>query len=39
MKNLFGGGHATEAATQIKNVNIESALNMLMNEIDKDEVN
>ena len=23
MKNLFGGGHATEAATQIKNVNIE----------------
>lgn len=39
MKNLFGGGHATEAATQIKNVNIESALNMLMNEIDKYEVN
>lgn len=38
MKNLGGGGHSTEAATQIKNVNIESALNMLMNEIDKDEV-
>lgn len=38
MKNLGGGGHSTEAATQIRNVNIESALNMLMNEIDKDEV-
>ncbi len=39
MKDLGGGGHMTEAATQIKNVNIESALNMLMNELDKDEVN
>lgn len=38
MKNLGGGGHSTEAATQIRNINIESALNMLMNEIDKDEV-
>lgn len=38
MKNLGGGGHSTEAATQIRNVNIESALNMLMNEMDKDEV-
>lgn len=36
IKNLGGGGHSTEAATQIKNVNIESALNMLMNEIDKE---
>lgn len=38
MKNLGGGGHTTEAATQIRNINIESGLNMLMNEIDKDEV-
>lgn len=36
IKNLGGGGHSTEAATQIKNVNIESALNMLMNEMDKE---
>ncbi|MCI8777662.1 MAG: hypothetical protein HFI87_00700 [Bacilli bacterium] len=36
IKNLGGGGHSTEAATQIKNVNIESALNMLMNELDKE---
>lgn len=34
MKNLGGGGHLTEAATQIKNINIESAINLLINEID-----
>ena len=37
MENMGGGGHMTEAATQIKNINIESALNMLMNEIEKDD--
>lgn len=37
MQNMGGGGHMTEAATQIKNINIESALNMLMNEIEKDD--
>lgn len=35
MKALGGGGHTTEAATQIKNTNIESAVNMLTNEIEK----
>lgn len=37
MKNLGGGGHLTEAATQIKNVNIESAINLLINELDNNE--
>ncbi len=36
MKNLGGGGHLTEAATQIKNINIESAINVLMNEIENE---
>lgn len=35
MKQLNGGGHTTEAATQLKNINIESAVNMLINEIEK----
>lgn len=37
MKNLGGGGHLTEAATQIKNVNIESSINLLINELDNNE--
>lgn len=35
MKKLNGGGHVTEAATQIDDINIESATNMLMNELEK----
>ena len=35
MTNLGGGGHTNEAATQIDDINIESATNILMNEIEK----
>lgn len=35
MNNLGGGGHMNEAATQIDDINIESATNILMNEIEK----
>lgn len=34
MENLSGGGHSTMAAAQIKNVNIETAKNMLLKAID-----
>ncbi len=35
MTCLGGGGHSNEAATQIDDINIESATNILMNEIEK----
>lgn len=35
MTSLGGGGHLNEAATQIDDINIESATNILMNEIEK----